>query len=333
MLDKPYLVFLADVREPASAKTAVGVAYWRPADCVGELAYDGCAVTTGLPRLALTEARERGARSFVFGIANAGGYFEPAWIDTMQQALAHGLDVVSGMHTRLRSIPALRDTAERHGRRLIDLREPPATLPVGTGRARAGRRLLTVGTDCSAGKMYTTLALERELRARGVDATFRATGQTGILIAGEGIPIDAVIADFIAGAAETLTPAIAADAWHLVEGQGSLFHPAFAGVSLGLLHGSAPHVMVMCHDPVRRTMRGGGDYRLPDLVECIELNERLARRVNPDAKVVGICLNTSQLDAAAAEAALTDAERRTGLPAADPVRTGVARIADAVLGA
>ena len=209
-----------------------------------------------MPRLTAAEARARGARSLVIGIANEGGRILESWIPSLVSALEAGLDIVSGMHARLEDTPALKSAAERQGRRLINVRTPPRNIPIGTGAKRSGKRLLTVGTDCALGKKYTALALARAFRARSVAADFRATGQTGIMIAGSGMPMDAVVADFEAGAAEQLSPHAAADHWDVIEGQGSLFHPSYAAVSLGLLHGSQPDVIVVCHEPGRRQVVG-----------------------------------------------------------------------------
>lgn len=331
MIARPYLLFLADAHDINEAKTAAGIARFRPGDCVGELAYDGCAATTGLPRLTIDEAAARGARTLVIGVAASGGALAPAWIDTIEAALRAGLDVASGMHMRLCDQPRVADLAASLGRTLHDVRTPPRNLPIGTGRPRAGRRVLTVGTDCSVGKMFTALLVEAELRSRGVPATFRATGQTGILIAGSGVPVDAVVADFLSGAVEQLAPANDPDHWDVIEGQGSLFHPSFAGVSLGLLHGAAPDRMILCHDPTRDRMRGGVDHRLPPLPACRALNEELARLTNPDARVVGVALNTSRLGEADAARALDAAATELGVPACDPIRTGVSALVDALL--
>lgn len=334
-LPEPYLLFLGDAAEPGYAKTAFGLRDWAPERCVGEFACPGASLSTGLPFLTPAEARARGARALVIGVVNAGGMIQASWIPPLVEALEAGLDLVSGMHARLAETPALREAAARHGRRLIDVRRPPPNIPTATGRKRSGRRLLTVGTDCALGKKYTALALARVLRARGVDADFRATGQTGILIAGGGIPMDAVVADFQAGAAELLSPDAAPDHWDVIEGQGSLSHPAFSGVSLGLLHGSQPDVFVVCHDPGRRTMLGFPDYPLATIEETIELTLLMGRRTNPAIRCGGVSLNTAALSAADAERLLDDESRRLGLPAADPMRGGarLERLADACLGA
>ncbi|MGA1523718.1 MAG: N-acetyltransferase DgcN [Planctomycetota bacterium] len=332
MIARPYLLFLASARDLNEAKTAAGIARFRPEDCAGELAYDDCHTSTGLPRMSIEEAVAAGARTLVLGVAASGGALAPRWIETIAGALTAGLDIASGMHMRLRDQPVLAELAARHDRALHDVRIPPAHLPTGTGRPRPGRRVLTVGTDCSVGKMFTALLLEAELQRRGVSATFRATGQTGILIAGTGVPVDAVVADFLSGAVEQLAPAAEnPDHWDVIEGQGSLFHPSFAGVSLGLLHGAAPDRMILCHDPTRTRMRGDTDHRLPSLTACRARNEDLARLTNPRARVVGIALNTSRLDEKGASQAIDAASDELGMPACDPIRTGVTALVDALL--
>ena len=332
-LPRPYLLFVGDVTEPAFAKTAFGLRDWAGDDCVGQFGCTADAVDLGLAPLTPREARVRGARSLVIGVANTGGYVAEAWIPSLVQALEAGLDLVSGLHMRLADIPALRDAAEAHGRALIDIRRPPADVPIGTGAKRGGKRLLTVGTDCALGKKYTALAIARAFAGRGVAVDFRATGQTGILIAGGGMPIDAVVADFEAGAAEMLSPDAPAEHWDVIEGQGSLFHPSYAGVSLGLLHGSQPDVIVVCHQPGRLELLGHPGFPLPSLPETIDLNLRLARRTNPAVRCAGVSLNTAALGAAEAEAVLAATAAELGLPAADPIRAGerFQRLIDACL--
>src|SRR5580698_4247292 len=313
-LPHPYLLFLGDTTEKGYAKTAFGLRDWAPDRCVGEWSCAGATVTTGLPRLTPKEARARGARALVIGVANTGGVIGDSWIPSLLEALESGLDLISGMHAKLGNVPQLKAAAERHGRRLIDVRTPPKNIPIATGAKRSGKRLLTVGTDCAIGKKYTALALARAFKQRGLDADFRATGQTGILIAGGGIPMDAVVADFEAGAAELLSPNAAADHWDVIEGQGSLFHPAYAGVSLGLLHGSQPDVIVVCHDIDRKELLGHPGFLLPTVEETIALNLRLARRTNPAVRCGGVSLNTSQLSDAEAEDALRVTAASVGLP-------------------
>jgi uncharacterized NAD-dependent epimerase/dehydratase family protein len=321
-IPQPYLVFLGDLTVAPFAKTAFGLRDWARERCVGEYALAAATVSTGLPRLTPAEARAQGARSMVIGAATVGGEITAAWIPALEQALEAGLDLVSGMHTRLESVPRLAEAAARLGRRLINVRQPPTGLPTGTGRKRSGRRLLTVGTDCALGKKYTALSLTREFKKRNVDADFRATGQTGILIAGRGIAIDSVVADFVAGAAEILSPDASAQHWDVVEGQGSLFHPAYAGVSLGLLHGTQPDVIVMCHEEGRDRVLGLPNYAIPTISEAIELTLVLARRTNPGVRCAGVSLNTAGLDEAQARAILQKHQRELGLPVADPLRAG-----------
>jgi uncharacterized NAD-dependent epimerase/dehydratase family protein len=280
--------------------------------------------------MTVSDAAAGGARTLILGVANRGGVINEAWLPTLLEALDRGLDLASGLHRRLSGVPALAERARACGRSLFDVRHPTREFSVGGGAKRAGKRLLAVGTDCSIGKMYTTLALENEMRARGMKADFRATGQTGIFIAGSGVSIDAVVADFISGAVEWLSPANEPDHWDLVEGQGSLFHASYAGVSLGLLHGAQPDLLVMCHEPGRAHMRGLPHFPLPDLQDCIEANLRAARLTNPDVRLLGFSLNTARLAPDAARRALRDIEERFGLPAVDPLRTGVAPLVDAI---
>src|ERR1700722_1714800 len=332
-LPQPYLLFLGDTTEKGYAKTAFGLRDWARDRCVGEWACAGATVTTDLPRLTPKEARARGARALVIGVANTGGVIGESWIPALVEALESGLDLISGMHAKLGSVPQLKAAAERYGRRLIDVRTPPKNIPIATGDKRSGKRLLTVGTDCAVGKKYPALALARAFKERGLDADFRATGQTGILIAGGGMPMDAVVADFEAGAAEILSPAAPAAHWDVIEGQGSLFPPSYAGVSLGLLHGSQPDVIVMCHATHRDRILGLEDFETPTLTEAIELNLMLARRTNPNARCAGVALNTAKLTASEAQAVLSEHSGRLGLPVADPIRGGpeFARLAEACL--
>jgi uncharacterized NAD-dependent epimerase/dehydratase family protein len=279
-------------------------------------------VTLGLPKLDPAAAVARGARSMVIGVANVGGQIPAAWFGALLEALEAGLDLVSGMHVRLASLPGLQLAADRYQRRLIDVRTPPPGIPVASGLKRTGRRLLTVGTDCALGKKYTALAITRGLQARGIDAKFRATGQTGIMIAGEGMPLDSVVADFIAGAAEVLSPDAAPDHLDVIEGQGSLFHPSYAGVALGLLHGSQPDAFVVCHEPGRTHVLGHPEFRLPSIQQVIEQTIALGRLTNPQIRCAGISLNTAMLDAEDARREIERVALQSSLPAADPMRGG-----------
>lgn len=327
----PFLLYLGNAPDELAIKTARGLAYWRPRSCIAQFRGPECRATLDLPDLTFAAAKAAGANTMVIGIANPGGVLPPDAVRDIVSALEAGLNVASGLHRWLESEPQIAAAAARTGRSLFDARRFERSIPVGTGERRSGKRLLTVGTDCSIGKMYTTLAIERELRARGIPADFRATGQTGILIAGEGVPIDALVADFISGGAEWVSPARTDGGWDLIEGQGSLFHPSYAGVSLGLLHGSQPDALVLCHELGRAHMRGLPGYPLPDPKQCLEANLQAARLTNPDVIAVGVALNTSRMTRADAEVACRDLEERLGLPCEDPVSSGVKRIVDRLL--
>jgi uncharacterized NAD-dependent epimerase/dehydratase family protein len=330
VIEQPYLLFLGDVPDQLAAKTAQGVVHWRPDACAGQLRLAGCKADLGLTETTVEEAARAGARTLLVGVANSGGVLPEHWTATIVAAIEAGMDVASGLHMRLTDSPTIRQAAERHGARLFDVRHPTQTFATGKGTKRSGQRILAVGTDCSCGKMYTTLALEKEMQARGMKADFRATGQTGILITGEGVSIDAVVADFISGAVEWLCPANDPDHWDLVEGQGSLFHPSFAGVSLGLLHGAQPDYLVLCHEPTRTHMRGLPHQPLPGLALCLQRNLEAAQLTNPDVTALGVAINTAALNDAAARDYLAKVEGELGLPAVDPFRIGVAPLVDAL---
>jgi len=327
----PYLLYLGDAADDLAIKTARGLAFWRPQWCIGQLRGPACKASLDLPEMSVSAAHAAGANTMVVGTANAGGVMSPQTVRDVVAAIDAGLNIASGLHQRLADDPAIAAAAARTGRVLFDARHFQHRIPVGNGLRRVGKRLLTVGTDCSVGKMYTTLALEREMRTRGLRADFRATGQTGILIAGSGVPIDALVADFISGGAEWVSPARDDGGWDLIEGQGSLFHPSFAGVSLGLLHGSQPDALVLCHEPQRPHMRGLPHYPVPDLKVCLEANLQSAKLTQPNVVPVGIALNTSKLAAQAATDACRAAEDALGLPCQDPVTMGVSRIVDRLL--
>ncbi len=323
-LPQPYLLFLGDTTEPGYAKTAFGLRDWASERCVGEYACGGATVSTGLPFLTPAQAHAKGARALVIGVANSGGFIPETWIPALIDALEAGLDIISGMHTALDDVPMLQAGAARYGRNLLDVRRPPLNIPIATGRNRSGKRLLTSGTDCALGKKYTALALARAFKARGVAADFRATGQTGILISGSGIPIDAVVGDFAAGAAEMLSPDAEDDHWDVIEGQGSLFHPAYAGVSLALLHGSQPDVVVICHEAKRERILGHPGYLVPTIQETIDLTLQLGRRTNRNIRCGGVSLNTAQLDTDSANQLIDEECQRLGIAVADPIRGGTA---------
>jgi len=330
-LRKPYLLYLGDAHQPTDAKTACGLRDWCRGDVIGEWSLPTATVSAGVPRLSPAEAAAAGAGSLVIGIASVGGKLPNAWLPDLEAAIACGLDVVSGMHTRLTSFPSLVRAAEGRGVHLRDVRHSDTVFPAGTGRKRTGMRVATVGTDCALGKKYTALALTNALKARGANATFRATGQTGIMIAGEGIAIDAVVADFIAGAAETLSPDNAPDHWDVIEGQGSLFHPAYAGVTLGLLHGSQPDAFVLCHDPSRTTIEYYPDFPLPTLSDAIAQYQTAARITNRNAYCVGVSINSSTLSDEAWSEYAERTSGQLGIPVCDPMRGGVDAIAQSLL--
>ena len=326
-LTRPYLLFLGDVPDALAAKTAYGIVDWRRDWCLGQLRLPGCRADVGLPDLSIRDAAAEGARTMIVGAVNAGGVLPAHWASSILEALDAGMDVASGLHSRLADVPEIGAKAAETGRALVDVRHSTQRFATGRGTKRPGKRLLTVGTDCSVGKKYTVLALEREMRARGFDAEFRATGQTGVFISGRGVAIDAVVADFISGAVEWLAPAADPDHWDLVEGQGSLFHPSFAGVSLGLLHGAQPDAFVVCHEPTRTQMRGV-EHPLPSIGEVIELTLRCGRLTNPAIRCVGIAVNTEALGDNEARSCLADLESEYGLPSVDPLRFGVGPIVD-----
>ncbi len=332
MTRKPYLIFTGDVSAILAAKTAFGVRRWAPTDCVGQWRFGATGVELGLPRMGPKEAARAGAKSLLIGVSPVGGALPPHWVASLEEALEAGLDIVSGLHARLAEYPTLAQAARKHGRSLHDIRYNNSRgFDVATGSRRSGKRLLTVGTDCAVGKKYTALVISQEMQRRGVDAMFRATGQTGILIAGEGIAIDAVVSDFVAGAAEALSPAAADDHWDVIEGQGAIFHPAYAGVMLSLLHGSQPDALVLCHDPMRKYLSYFPNFPIAPLSETMEMYVSLARVTNPAARFDAISLNTATMAEAEAVGIATMLEDRHGIPCFDPLRFGSERATKHIL--
>jgi len=330
MIETPYLLFLGDAPDMLAAKVAIGIRDWRPDNAVGQFRLPGCGADLGLTDMTLAEAKAAGAKTLVIGVANRGGVISKAWKKVLVTAMEEGFDLAAGLHNLLRDEPDLKAVAEATGRTLHDVRVPAVKYPIADGRKRAGKRCLPVGTDCSVGKMYTAMAMEAEMRDRGMKASFRATGQTGILITGDGVPLDAVVADFMAGAVEWLTPDNDPDHWDLIEGQGSLFHVSYSGVTLALVHGGQPDALILCHEPTRKHMRGLPDYSLPTLEQLRDTALPLARISNPACEVVGIAVNTQHMDEAAARAYLENVEKEMGLPATDPYRFGSAKLVDAL---
>ena len=329
-IPSPYLLFLGDAPDMLAAKVAIGIRDWRPERAVGQMSLPGCGADLGLTEMTLEQAKAAGARTLVIGVANRGGVIAEAWKAVAREALSMGYDVAAGLHNLLRDEPDLVAAAREHGGRLHDVRVPTVKYPIADGTPREGKRCLAVGTDCSAGKMYTAMAMEAEMRGRGMKATMRATGQTGILVTGSGIPLDAVIADFMAGAVEWLTPDNDPDHWDLIEGQGSLYHVSYSGVTMALIHGGQPDALILAHEPTRTHMRGLPHYGLPTLEELRDLSLTLARRANPDCEVVGVSINTKALGDDEARACCEEIEARLGLPTVDPVRHGAGRLVDAL---
>lgn len=331
MIQTPYLLFLGDAADPLAAKVAQGIKDWRPDHALGQFRMPDCAADMGLPDMTLAEARSAGVKTVVIGVANRGGVISPAWKKVLIAALEEGFDLASGLHNLLRDEEDLAAVARATGRSLHDVRVPSVNYPIANGKKREGKRMLAVGTDCSIGKMYTALCMDREMRERGLKSTFRATGQTGILITGDGVPLDAVIADFMAGSIEWLTPDNDADHWDLIEGQGSLYHVSYSGVTLALIHGGQPDALVICHEPTRLHMRGLPEFKLPSVEEVRDMALALARISNPACAAVGVSINTQHMTEADAKSYLAEVERRSGLPATDPFRFGAAKLVDAML--
>jgi len=323
-------LFLGDAPDQLAAKVAQGIKDWRPDNAVGQLRLPGCAADVGLTDMTLEQAKAAGAKTVVIGVANRGGYISAAWKEVLVEALKMGFDLASGLHNLLRDEDDLVAAARVAGMTLHDVRIPSVAYPIANGVKRTGKRCLAIGTDCSAGKMYTGLSMDAEMQARGMKTTFRPTGQTGILITGGGVPLDAVIADFMAGAVEYLTPDNDHDHWDHIEGQGSLFHVSYSGVTMALIHGGQPDALILCHEPTRTHMRGLPGYGLPTLEVLRDTALPLARIANPNCQVTGISINTKALGEDEARTLLEETSARMGLPATDPFRFGAAPLVDAL---
>lgn len=330
MIETPYLLFLGDAPDMLAAKVAIGIRDWRPDYALGQLRLEGCGADLGLRDMTLAEAKSAGAKTLVIGVANRGGVISAAWKEVLIEALEMGYDLASGLHNLLRDEGDLTAASQTHGGTLHDVRVPSVGYPIANGVKRTGKRCLAVGTDCSVGKMYTAMAMERDMIAAGMKATFRATGQTGILITGHGVPLDAVIADFMAGSIEYLTPDNDPDHWDLIEGQGSLFHVSYSGVTMALIHGGQPDALILCHEPTREHMRGLPGYSLPSLETLRDTALPIAHIANPGCVVAGVSINTQHMSEADAKAYLARVEADMGLPATDPYRFGSAKLVDAL---
>ncbi|KIC40167.1 EBNA-1 nuclear protein [Ruegeria sp. ANG-R] len=330
MIETPYLLFLGDAPDLLAAKVAIGIRDWRPENAVGQIRLEGCKADLGLTEMTLAEGKAAGAKTLVIGVANRGGIISEAWKEVLIEALEMGYDLASGLHNLLRDEGDLVAAAQTHGCTLHDVRVPTVGYPIANGKKRTGKRCLAVGTDCSAGKMYTAMSMDAEMRKRGMKSSFRATGQTGILVTGQGVPLDAVIADFMAGSVEYLTPDNDPDHWDHIEGQGSLFHVSYSGVTMALIHGGQPDALVLCHEPTRTHMRGLPEYSLPTLEQLRDTALPLARVANPECQVAGVSINTQHLSEDEAREYIAKVEAEMGIPATDPYRFGAGKLVDAL---
>jgi uncharacterized NAD-dependent epimerase/dehydratase family protein len=335
--EKKYLILAEEFsHDPHYGKTLRGVLRYRRDSVVAILDTKRAGeMDDGVPIVgSVDEAMRHGPNTALVGVVTQGGHFPGDWQDVLKSCVAHGLDLENGLHVRLHDIPGLPELAREHGVELLDLREPPADLSTATGANLDvdATIVLTVGSDCAIGKMTVTCELDLEARKRGLRSVFVPTGQTGIAIAGWGIAVDAVVSDFLAGAAERLVVEGAERGDLLwVEGQGAILHPVYSGVTVGLIHGSAPHLYVLCHE-VGRTVTEGDPTASPilGLRELVDLHERMSLKLRP-TKVACIGLNTSTVSEEEARAAIAAVEAETGLPADDPVRFGAGKLLEAVL--
>ena len=337
MSEKRYLILAEEFsHDPHYAKTARGVMRYRRDDVVAMLDSKRAGQSEdGVPIVGtVDEALAFEPNTALVGVVTQGGRFPGDWQELLKSCVSHGLDLENGLHVRLRDIPGLSELAAKHGAELRDLREPPPDLSTATGENLEvdATIVLTVGSDCAIGKMTAICELDLESRRRGLKSVFVPTGQTGVAIAGWGISVDAVVSDFLAGAAERLVVEGGKRGDLLwVEGQGAILHPIYSGVTVGLMHGSAPHLYVLCHEVGRTVVEGDPtESPIPSLSELVDLHERMSLKLRP-AKVAAIALNTSFVSADEAKEAIAAAEEETGLPADDPVRFGAERLLDAVL--
>ena len=339
--DLRYLILADGLFGPEESKTANACIRYTPERVVGiidaskagstaqqVLGFGGDIPVVGT----LEQGLALGPNALVIGIAPAGGQLPDAWLRLLAGAIENKLEIWSGLHTFISDIPELAALAKKHNVAIHDLRRPPAKLTVANGRVReiAATVVLTVGTDCNIGKMTTQLQLLGALRDRGIRTSFAATGQTGILVEGRGIGVDAVIADFIAGAAERLVLECAEGAdLVLVEGQGSIIHPSYSGVTYGLLHGALPHAQILCAQPSRTAINRCEWVKIPPLLDFVRLSEAVAAPLRM-APVIGISLNTYDLDEDSALRSIEKVRSETGLPTTDTVRFDAEPLVDAI---
>lgn len=325
-LKPPYLLMVDGAEDlEVATKTASGIIFWRKDLCLGQLKTENTRVRLDLPLLTLEKAVEKGCRSLVVGVANFGGILLPEWTPIFLDAINNGLNIISGLHQRVSDIKNVHEAAIRKGVTIVELRTNKFNATTATGRKREGKRLLTVGSDCGVGKMFTALAIAKNLQCKNIDCTFRATGQTGILISGKGLAFDALKVDYVAAAVEALTPDNKEEHWDIIEGQGSILHPV-CSVVLTLLHASQPDALVMCHDISRKNLYHYPDYAVPELSECLKANLAAAQFTNPKSRFVGIALNTSRLEEEHAVNLVNELEQKHQLPCTDPIRFGVDKI-------
>lgn len=330
-LAKPYLVFVGDVTDPLDAKTATGFVHWRPDWCAGQLRLPGTTVDLGLPDMSVAEAAARGVSTLLVGVSPLGGGISPAWVTTFIDALDAGMDIVSGLHARISDHPEIARVLASATGEVYELRSPVGPFPLGTPRKRSGKRCLMVGTDCCVGKMFTGLSLDTALRRRGIESRFVATGQTGMMIAEDGLCLDAVPSDFISGCVEVIAPDAPEKSWQIIEGQGSLFHPSFAGLTLGMIHGSQPEAMVLCLIAGEDAIVDFPSVKLPPLEDIVRRHLEAARLTNSETRFVGVSVNTRSLSQSERADYLVRLGDRLGLPCVDPVATGVGPIVDLLL--
>lgn len=330
MITSPYLLYLGSSDDEAGIKTSRGLAVFRNGDCVGEFRHDDCRLTLNLTRMDFKEAVAAGARTLVLGIANAGGRLDKTLARDAIDALEAGLDFASGLHQRLRDMPRIAAAAARLSRNLHDVRDAP---PIFKSKWQTPVRSATA--DCRYG-LFGRQDVHQPILGAWIEGPrdrceLSCDRADGILIAGGGVPLDAVVADFISGAIEQLSPARDDDGWDVIEGQGSLFHPSFAGVSTGLLHGAQPAALIMCHDPVRQHMRWLPHYPMPNLAEVLTANLKVARLTSPDVQAVGVALNNSKLPRDEAERLCDEVSSALNLPCTDPFCMSVDPIIDWIL--
>ena len=330
-LPSPYLIFLGDLQTWVNAKTGQGLVDWCPDKCLGQLRLEGCTVDLGIPDMDISTASDLGARAMVIGLAPVGGSIKKEWIPVFAQALEAGLDIINGLHTPMAQIPELAAILTQGKGQIHQVRTPPTEIPIGTGRKRTGKRVMMLGSDCGVGKKYSALAIHRAMVQRSIKATFRATGQTGMMISGAGIPMDAVKTDFISGAAEMLSPDNDDDHWDVIEGQGALHHPGYGAVTLGILYGSQPDAFVLCHEATRHELDGFPGFLAGPLEDRITQTIILGRITNPNIRCAGVTVQTKWLPENERGSYVQELSERLELPVVDPMTGDLNPLIDSIL--